>query len=145
MSRLMSLLGLLAMIGVAWLFSNNRKKVNYRIVWVGLAIQFGLGVILLKIKITANAFHWFAGKVAAFLDLSQVGADFVFGSLTDVQKFGVIFAIRVVPTIIFFASFISILYYLGLMQILVEFIARFMQWTMKTSGAETLSCSANIA
>lgn len=99
-------------------------------------------------------FHSFSDKVAEFLNMSNYGAAFLFGNLIEAQYFfpavdtwpgfGYQFAFKVLPTIIFFASFMSILYHLGIMQKIIVAMARFMQWTMGTSGAETLSCSANI-
>lgn len=100
-------------------------------------------------------FAAFSKKVAAFLSLSDYGARFLFGNLADPQfffpggaanwpGFGFQFAFKVLPTIIFFGGFMAVLYYLGIMQRVIEAIAHFMRWTIGTSGAETLSCSANI-
>ncbi len=99
-------------------------------------------------------FHSFSDKVAEFLNMSNYGAAFLFGNLVEAQYFfpgvdtwpgfGYQFAFKVLPTIVFFAAFMSILYHLGIMQKIIVAMARFMQWTMGTSGAETLSCSANI-
>ena len=100
-------------------------------------------------------FKAFSEKVAAFLNLSDYGARFLFGNLADPKYFftsggaawpgfGFQFAFKVLPTIIFFGGFMAILYHLGVMQRIIEAMARFMRWTMGTSGAETLSCTANI-
>ena len=100
-------------------------------------------------------FQRFSGQVAAFLNLSDYGARFLFGNLADPQYFfpgpdggwpgfGFLFAFKVLPTIIFFGGFMGVLYYLGIMQKVVDSFSRFMRWTIGTSGAETLSCSANI-
>jgi CNT family concentrative nucleoside transporter len=100
-------------------------------------------------------FDTFSKKVAAFLELSDYGARFLFGNLADRQYFfpggaaswpgfGFQFAFKVLPTIVFFGGFMAVLYYLGLMQRVIEALARFMRWTIGTSGAETLSCTANI-
>ena len=97
----------------------------------------------------------FSEKVAAFLSLSDFGARFLFGNLADPQYFfpggaatwpgfGFQFAFKVLPTILFFGGFMAVLYYLGIMQKVIEALARFMRWTVGTSGAETLSCTANI-
>jgi len=157
MYRLVSLLGLFALLLIAWAFSTDRKKINLRTVGMGVGLQFLLGIFLLKIELTSRAFSWVTDRVINFLNLSEVGSRFVFGVLADkdtlsqlfdktlgMPHLGGIFIIKVVSTIIFFAAFISILYHLGIMQFLVEAIAKVMQRTMKTSGAETLSCSANI-
>ena len=100
-------------------------------------------------------FDGLSRKVSAFLGLSDYGAKFLFGNLSDPQYFfpgadagwpgfGFQFAFKVLPTILFFGGFMSVLYYLGIMQRVIEAMARFMRWTIGTSGAETLSCSANI-
>jgi CNT family concentrative nucleoside transporter len=100
-------------------------------------------------------FDTFSKKVAEFLELSDYGARFLFGNLADRQYFfpggaanwpgfGFQFAFKVLPTIIFFGGFMAVLYYLGLMQRVIEALARFMRWTIGTSGAETLSCTANV-
>ena len=100
-------------------------------------------------------FGAFTDKVAYFLSLSDYGARFLFGNLADSQHFfpgassmwpgfGFQFAFKVLPTIVFFGGFMAVLYYLGVMQVVIEGLARFMRWTVGTSGAETLSCTANI-
>ena len=100
-------------------------------------------------------FQNFSDKIASFLDLSYYGAAFLFGNLAESQYFfpgdtstwpgfGFQFAFKVLPTIIFFGSFMAVLYYLGIMQRVIMTISRFMRWTIGTSGAETLSCTANI-
>ena len=102
-----------------------------------------------------SIFEGLSDKVAAFLDLSDYGARFLFGNLADRQYFfpggaaswpgfGFQFAFKVLPTIIFFGGFMAVLYYLGIMQRVIEALARFMRWTIGTSGAETLSCTANV-
>jgi len=124
--------------------------------WMG-AFMVVLGVTAL---VTRNLhgrviFKAFSEKVAAFLNLSDFGARFLFGNLIDSKYFfpgadaawpgfGFQFAFKVLPTIIFFGGFMGILYHLGIMQRVIEALARFMRWTMGTSGAETLSCTANI-
>ncbi|MEE8366842.1 MAG: nucleoside transporter C-terminal domain-containing protein [Thermoanaerobaculia bacterium] len=102
-----------------------------------------------------EVFSALTAKVSSFLNLSDYGAKFLFGNLADAQHFfpadtsmwhgfGFLFAFKVLPTIVFFGGFMALLYHLGIMQIVIENMARFMRWTIGTSGAETLSCSANI-
>ena len=102
-----------------------------------------------------EVFEAFSDKVAAFLELSDYGARFLFGNLADREYFfpggaaswpgfGFQFAFKVLPTILFFGGFMAVLYYLGVMQKVIEAMARFMKWTIGTSGAETLSCTANV-
>lgn len=144
MERLMSLVGIIVILGIGFALSNNKKKINWRTVGVGLAIQFGLGVLLLGVPMTRKPFEWFTTKIAFFLGLSAEGAAFIFGPLADVSQSGFIFAVQVLPTIIFFSAFISIMYYFGVIQVVIQGIALVMRRLMGTSGSETLSCSANI-
>lgn len=147
MNRLIGFVGIAALLGLTYLMSNNRRKINYRTVGVGLGLQFLMGVLLLKWEAGNRALQWFADKVTKFLFLADNGTKFLFGNLADgafIGQFGFQFAFRVLPIIIFFASFMGILYYLGVMQKVVEFFAAVMSRLMKTSGSESLSCSANV-
>ncbi|HEX7344500.1 MAG TPA: nucleoside transporter C-terminal domain-containing protein [bacterium] len=147
MDHLRSLLGMIVLLGIAVLLSNNRRKIKIRTVLVGTAIQLALGVILLWWQPGNQAFRWFAGKVYEFLMLSQVGVNFLFGELgspKNYAQYGTQVALIITSTIIFFSAFTAILYFLGIMQRVVESIARFMRWAMRASGAESLSCAAEI-
>lgn len=140
MERVISALGLVVFVALAWVLSANRRAVRWRPVLWGLALQFALAVIILKTSVGYVAFKWLGDLVAGFLDFSDAGARFVFG-----ERFGeFFFAFKVLPTIIFFSSFITVLYYYGVLQRLVQGVAWLMMRTMGTSGAESLSCSANI-
>jgi CNT family concentrative nucleoside transporter len=147
MERFISLIGMAALLGIAYLMSNNKRKIKLRTVLVGTGIQFGLGVILLWWRPGVEAFQWLSSQVYQFLMLSQVGVDFLFGELGQPDNYAVYgtqIALIIASTIIFFSAFMAILYYLGVMQRLIEAMAKFMRWAMRTSGAESLSCSANI-
>ncbi|MDD5629854.1 MAG: nucleoside transporter C-terminal domain-containing protein [Elusimicrobia bacterium] len=147
MNRLIGFVGIVVLLGLAWLMSNNKRRINLRTVGVGLGMQFALGLVLLKWDAGNRALQWFAAKVTAFLFLADNGTKFLFANLADptyIDKFGFQFAFRVLPIIIFFASFMGILYYLGVMQKIVEVFAVVMSRLMKTSGSESLSCSANV-
>jgi len=147
MQHLISLLGMVTLLGIAFLMSNNRRQIKLRTVIVGTAIQFALGVILLWWKPGIKAFGWLSQKVYAFLQLTQVGVDFLFGELGkpgNYAIYGTQIALIIASTIIFFSAFMAILYYLGIMQLVIEAMARFMRWAMRTSGAESLACSGNI-
>ncbi len=113
----------------------------------------GLGLLWGKGIDGQAAFEVLTDEVAAFLALSDIGAEFLFGNLairehfsgSDVWPgFGFQFAFKVLPTIIFFSAFMAVMYYLGVVQVVIASVARFMHWTMKTSGSETMSCSANV-
>ncbi|TKJ41283.1 NupC/NupG family nucleoside CNT transporter [candidate division LCP-89 bacterium B3_LCP] len=147
MARFISILGMITLLGIAFLLSNNRKKIKLRTVLVGTGIQFGLGVILLWWEPGVKGIGWVAGKVYGFLQLSQAGVDFLFGNLGKPEHYavyGVQIGLIIASTIIFFSACMAILYYLGIMQLLVEGMAKFMRWAMRTSGTESLSCSANV-
>lgn len=142
---------------VVFLLVNARWRLFQRAQSFAAALFVVLGVT----DLVAHGVHGrifftaFSDKVAAFLNLSDYGAKFLFGNLADPKYFfpgknaawpgfGFLFAFKVLPTIVFFGAVMGILYHLGIMQRVIEAIARFMRWTIGTSGAETLSCTANI-
>ena len=123
-----------------------KKAAIHRYLFAGWLL-LGLGIMFYKGKTGQDLMRIFSEMVAKFLSLSDLGSAFLFGKLVSqdhVDLFGYQFAFSVLPTIVFFSAVMSILYYLGIMQALVKVMARFMRWTMGTSGSETLSCSANI-
>ena len=123
------------------------KRREYTKYLTASAITITLGMLIQRGVYGRAIFRVFAGQVDKFLKLTDLGTTFLFGNLVKpeyTETFGFQFAFAVLPTIIFFSAFMSILYYLGVMQVLVKTMSRFMRWTMGTSGAETLSCSANI-
>lgn len=147
MERFTGLLGVVLILGVAFALSTNRKAINYRTVGVGLALQFGLAVFILRTEVGQAMFQWLGNKVQLLLSFADKGADFVFGSLvrTELMKraFGegndFVFFFKVVPTIIFVAVLVNMLYHLGIMQRVISVIARAVYWLMGVSGAEALS------
>ena len=126
------------------MLSENKKKINWRLVLVGLGLQILFALIILKIPIGRRFFEFFSKGITKILDFTSEGTVFLFGNLTDVNTFGSIFALNVLPTIIFFSSLMAILYYLGIMQVIVRFIAKIISKLLGTSGAETLSAVGNI-
>jgi CNT family concentrative nucleoside transporter len=147
MERFIGIGGILALLAILFIMSNNKRRINLRTVLVGISLQFGIGLVLLRWEKGDAAMQWLAGKVTSFLFLADNGSKFLFGNLADsayADTFGFQFAIRVLPIIIFFASFMGVLYYLGVMQKVVQVFAWAMSRLMKTSGSESLSCSANI-
>ncbi|WP_025763462.1 NupC/NupG family nucleoside CNT transporter [Dyadobacter tibetensis] len=147
MERFTGLLGILLILGIAFAMSNNRKAINYRTVGVGLGLQFGLAVFILRTETGQRVFQWLGEKVQKLLSFSDKGADFVFGTLVRsdlMQKaFGpgndFVFFFKVIPTIIFVAVLVNMLYHLGIMQRIVSVIARGVYWLMGVSGAEAVS------
>ncbi len=140
MEHLISLLGLIVFLGFAYLVSYDRLAIPWKTVAWGLGLQFILGIFILKTPFGLAIFEWLGNIVKTFLDYSDFGAKFVFGE-TFQEHF---IAFKVLPTIIFFASFIAIVYHYGILPRIVSMISWIMMRTMKTSGAETLSCASNI-
>ena len=144
MEKFMSLIGLFAMIGVAYGLSTSRKNIKWKTVATGLVLQLLLGLIILKTPFGRDIFDGARVAFQGILDYTNEGSAFIFGSLTDVPRSGFIFAFLVLPTIIFMSSLMSVLYHIGIMQKVVEFTAKIMMKVMGTSGAESLSAAANI-
>jgi len=144
MEKLMSLVGLFVMIGVAYSLSSSRKDIKWKTVIAGILLQLFFGLIILKTPFGITIFDGARNAFAGILDYTNEGSKFIFGDLTNVSKSGFIFAFLVLPTIIFMSSLMSVLYHLGVMQKIVEFTAKIMMKIMGTSGAESLSAAANI-
>ncbi|MDO4710194.1 MAG: nucleoside transporter C-terminal domain-containing protein [Pseudomonadota bacterium] len=137
------LFGLAVLIGITWLFSNNRHQVNWKLVGTGLLLQIALACFVLLTPWGASAFDAISKGFVTLLGFTTEGAKVVFGDFTRPDKFGFVFAFQVLPTIIFFASFMSVLYHLGLIQRVVQAMAWGITKLMPVSGAETLSVCAN--
>ncbi|MEP7195135.1 MAG: nucleoside transporter C-terminal domain-containing protein [Saprospiraceae bacterium] len=143
MDVLRGLIGLLILVGICFLLSNDRKKINWRIVLIGITIQLVLAFVLIKIEYARKAFEYVVGFFSMMINSSQQSAQFLFGDLAKPgSTFG--FAFLVLPTIIFFSALSSLLYYLGILQRIVSGFAWLMRRTMQLSGAESLSAAANI-
>jgi CNT family concentrative nucleoside transporter len=147
MERFTGLLGIVLILGVSFLMSNNRKAINYRTVGVGLLLQVGLAVFILKTEVGQATFQWLGDSINTLLGQADKGAQFVFGSLVDrklmSQAFGAgndyIFFFKVVPTIIFVAVLVNMFYHLGVLQRVVSTMGKGVHWLMGVSGAEALS------
>lgn len=140
MERGISLIGIVVFIGISYALSVNRKAIRWRTIAWGLALEFGFALLILKTPWGLKFFKSLGDIVANFLSYSDVGAKFVFG---DSYK-DHLFAFQILPTIIFFSAFISILYHYGILQWVVNGLAWVMMKTMQTSGAESLSTAGNI-
>lgn len=140
MHRFVSAFGILVFLGMAWLLSSHRTQISPRVIVGGLLLQFGLGVFILRTGIGSRLFDAADAAFVAVLGCVSTGSKFVFGD-EYAEHF---FAFKVLPTIIFFSAFMSIFYYYGVMQWIVGRFARLMQFTLGTSGAETLSAAANV-
>lgn len=158
MDILHGLLGMLGLVGIAWLFSNNKRNVNWNLVARGLALQIGLGIFIIKGSEMGEFFGplgWpkiIFSKVSSFfvllLGYTTEGAQFIFGDLAlspgTEGSMGSFFAFQVLPTIVFFASITTILYHYGILQKIVAVMAQGMRKLMGVSGAESLSVTGNI-
>lgn len=144
MERFTGLLGLIAILAGAYLFSTDRKRIEPRLLLWGLGLQFGFAFLVLKTDF-GKVFQAASGAVNALLDYAEVGSKFLFGPLGEkAGPFGVVFAFQVLPIVIFIASLFSILYYFGVMQIVVKAMAVAMQRVMGVSGAESTNVAASI-
>lgn len=142
---LRALLGMAVFIGIAYAFSSNRKRIDWKLVGTGMALQLVFGVLVLRVDIVRGIVDAIGNFFVKILDFNRAGAEFLFGGLvTNTQTFGFLFAFNVLPTIIFFSALTSLLFYLGILQRIVYAFAWAMSKTMKLSGAESLSASSNI-
>ncbi|MCA9239810.1 MAG: hypothetical protein KDA37_06410, partial [Planctomycetales bacterium] len=140
MERLVSLLGLAVMIGLAWLMSTHKTRFPLRVVTGGLLLQFLFGWFVMRTEIGERTFQLIDTAFTAVVHCSDAGSGMLFGELITQAPL----AFQVLPTIVFFSALMSLLYYLGVMQAVVSAAAWLMQKTLGTSGAETLSAAANI-
>ncbi|MBK7979726.1 MAG: NupC/NupG family nucleoside CNT transporter [Ignavibacteriae bacterium] len=157
-SVLRGLLGIIVILLIAFLFSNNKKKINWRLVASGLIMQIVFAIFIIKGSYLGTIFaplgwpkllfKWISSFFVLILNFTTDGATFVFGNLAKSPgsegSLGFFFAFQVLPTIIFFATLMGVLYHLGIMQKVVQIMAVIMSKLMGTSGAESLSVSANI-
>ena len=138
-------LGLAVMLSVCYLFSQNRKAINWRTVGIGVTMQFILAVVILKVPGVSVVFDYVALGFRKTLDFTAAGSEFLFGSIVnDMDSFGYIFAFQVLPTIVFFSALSAILYYLGILQKVVFGMAWLLSKTMGLSGPESLAAAANV-
>lgn len=158
MSFLRAIIGIAFFLGLAYLFSSRRDKIDWRLVLTGLGLQMGLGLLLIGgaqysgdsetiktlLSIVPNMFDWVSQRFVVILGYTAEGSRFIFGDLVNSESLGFIFAVNVLPTVIFFSTLTAGLYYLGVLQIIVKAIAWVMAKTMRLSGAESLSAAGNI-
>lgn len=150
MSLFMSLVGMLVLLAIAVALSSNRKAINYRTVGGAFAIQFALGAFILYIPWGQELLKGFSDGVSNVIAYGNKGSDFIFGGLVSDKMFemfgggGFVFAFRVLPTLIFFSAFISVLYYIGIMQWVIKILGGALQKVLGTSRSESMSAAANI-
>jgi len=137
-------LGIAVFIGIAVLLSENRKAIAWRVVVAGLLLQFVLAALVIHVPFVRAGVELIGMFFVKFLGFTTEGTRFLFGSLIDREKNGMVFALAVLPSIVFFSAFTAALYYLGILQKIVYALAWLVSKTMKLSGPETLSASANV-
>ena len=147
MENYTGILGIIVLLGIAFLLSNNKTLINKNIIFWGLGLQISFAIIILKTSFGKALFFYFNILIVKLISFADAGSDFLFTSFIPEVGYDqalVNFAFRALPVIIFFSSLIAATYHLGVIQIIIKNIAKVMEKTMKTSGAETLSISANI-
>lgn len=138
-------LGMAVLIGACYLLSKSKKQINWRTIMLALTMQIVFAVLVLRVPFINSAFDWLASIFVKVLQYARYGSEFLFGSLvTNTDSFGFIFAFQVLPTIIFFSALSSLLYYAGVLQLVVKGMAWVMAKTLKISGPESLSAAGNI-
>ncbi len=143
-SILRGVLGIAVLVGVAWLFSIDRKRINWGTVGKALGLQFLIALSLLLFPAVQSIFEVFGRGFVAVLDWTKAGSEFLFGGLLDTSNFGFIFALQILPTIVFFSALTSLFFYLGILQKIVFGMGWVLTKFMKISGAESLSCAGNV-
>lgn len=141
---LFGLFGLVVLVMIAYAFSNNRRAVDWKLVITGISLQILFAAFVLKVPIGAKTFDLLGKGFVHLLEFNKVGSEFIFGKLLDANTFGFIFAFQVLPTIIFFAALMGVLYHLGVMQQIVKGMSWAITKVMNVSGAETTSVCASV-
>jgi CNT family concentrative nucleoside transporter len=141
---LIGIAGIAVILGIAVLLSTDRRAIRLRIVGAAFALQVGIAVLVLYSSIGKSVLGTMSGGVANLLGYSQKGTEFLFGKMATPEIGGQSFAISALPVIIFFASLVSILYYLGLMQLIVRWVGGAIEWVIGVSKVESLCAAANI-
>ena len=137
-------LGMITLLFIAFLFSNNRKAIDWKTVGIGLAFQLIIAIGVLKVAFVQSGFEAVGEIFVSVLDFTRAGSEFLFNGLMDINSYGFIFAFQVLPTIIFFSALTSVLFYLGIIQKVVKGFGWLLSKLLKISGAESLSVAGNI-
>ena len=144
MERYIGILGLVVILGIAYAASIDRKAIKPRIIVWGLVLQFTFALFVMKIPVGMAILSGLAAATNGLMNKANAGAEFIFGDLATTDSLGFIFAVKALPIIIFLSSLFSILYYVGVLQLIVRVMAKVMVRTMGTSGAESLATAANV-
>ena len=138
------ILGMISLLAIAYLFSSNRKAINWKTVGIGIAAQLILAVGVLKVPFVKAGFEFVGNLFVLVLDFTRAGSEFLLGGMMNIESFGFIFLFQVLPTIIFFSALTSLLFYLGVIQVVVKGLATVLTKLLSISGAESLSVAGNI-
>jgi CNT family concentrative nucleoside transporter len=138
------ILGMVSLLLIAFLYSNNRKAINWKTVGIGIGVQLVIAFGVIKVPFVQRIFEFVGGLFTSILDFTAQGSQFLFGDLMNIESFGFIFVFQVLPTIIFFSALTSLLFYLGVIQVVVKGMAMFLTKVLRISGAESLSVAGNI-
>lgn len=138
------ILGMVSLLLIAFLYSNNRKAINWKTVGIGIGVQLVIAFGVIKVPFVQRIFEFVGGLFTSILDFTAQGSQFLFGDLMNIESFGFIFVFQVLPTIIFFSALTSLLFYLGVIQLVVKGMAMFLTKVLRISGAESLSVAGNI-
>lgn len=144
MGKFIGILGIVVFLLIAYLLSSDRKKIDWKLVGIGLSLQGIFALLVLKVPLGQKFFAFLSKIIDKLLAFTVEGSSFVFGNLMDTNSFGFIFAFNVLPTIIFFSALMGILYHLGIMQFIISIISKGLAKLLGTSGAETTSAVSNI-
>ena len=131
-------------ITIAWLFSNNKRAVDWRLIATGILLQIGFAALVILVPGGRDVFDWLGKGFVKLLSFVNEGSSFIFGGLMNVENYGFIFAFQVLPTIIFFSALMGVMYHLGIMQAIVKAMAWAITKVMRVSGAETTSVCASV-
>jgi len=146
MAIVKGVIGILFLLGIAYLLSTHKKAIRWKTIFIGLSLQFILAFGVLRVEWVKSFFNVLGGFFTAVLEFTESGSAFLFGNLINVTEpaIGYVFAFQILPTIVFFSALTSILYYLGVVQKIVSGLAWLLTKTLKISGAESLSVAGNI-
>ncbi len=144
MDRFVGIIGIFAILAIAYFLSNNKKAINYRVVVTGLIIQLVVAFGVLKVPFVERIFNFFGKFFVQVLNFTRAGSEFLLGGMMNVESFGYIFLFQVIPTIIFFSALTSLLFYLGVIQVVVKGFAKVLTKTLGVSGAEGLCVAGNV-
>ena len=138
------IIGMISLVFIAYLFSSNKKAINWKTTFLGLTSQLILAVLILRVEFVQSIFEFFGKIFVKTLDFTMEGSKFLLGEMVNVESFGYVFLFQVLPTIIFFSALTSVLFYLGIIQKVVKILALSLSKLLNISGAESLSVAGNI-